>query len=342
MALARALLLSAAAAEYVQFPGKTAYYGHGGDEIDSDSSAPSGLDVTQCEARCDADAQCSCVSFRPADGKCWKRGNCEPSLFGADGNFDTYVQASGPAPGPAPSPGAEVDATTLHWNAHRPCATDQASCIGAAQSRLGAMAGEVGAQIVGAVELKDAIVALPGWQSTGMQCDNSAVMVAPGWAIVKSGGYCMNGDAAKGFAVALVTPPQQVAGCQSLCVMMGHVPHDGVSSGGSKIAEVCGDARTSCMIGMGDWNTEDISSRWAALVGGAAALVEPHEKTCCYNKFVYAFDHTATNIAGAYSAGKTVYPPQLTSFPSYNEHMPTSVKLRLPGVSSSVQSELVV
>lgn len=331
-------------AEYEQFPGKTAYYGHGGDEIDSDTSAPTGLDVEQCEARCDSDSQCDCVSIRPADGKCWKRGNCVPSLFGADGNYDTYVKSSAPppAPTPTPSPAAEVDATTLHWNAHRPCATDQASCISAAQSRLGQMASEVGAQIVGAVELKDAVKALPGWQSTGMQCDNSAVMVAPGWSIIKSGGYCMNSNVYKGFAVALVTPPQEVAGCQHLCVMMGHVPHEGVYSGGSEVEAVCGEVRASCMIGMGDWNADDISSRWGALVGGTTVLVEPHDKTCCYNSFANAFDHTATNIAGAYSAGKTVYPPQLTSFPSWNEHMPTSVKLRLPGAAVSLQSELAV
>merc|ERR1712228_1034955 len=113
-----------------------------------------------------------------------------------------------------------------------------------AKQRLAALANEVGAKVVGTVELKNAPDALPGWQSTGVQCDNSAVMVAPGWSIANSGGHCMNGDSAKGFAVALVTPPEQVQGCSALCILMGHVPHGsgGGTSGHSKISSVCGDA----------------------------------------------------------------------------------------------------
>jgi len=233
-----------------------------------------------------------------------------------------------------------VDVTTLHWNIHRPCGTDDSGCISAAKQRLAEMASEVGAKVVGAVELKDAVAALPGWQNTGMQCDNSAVMVAPGWSISKSSGHCMNGQSAKGFAVALVTPAEQVQGCPALCIIMGHVPHgSGGISGHSEIVSVCGDAVvSSCSIMMGDWNAEDVSSIWSSLIGGSTTLVEPHEKTCCWHpdpEYKYQYDHTATNIQGATSAGKTVYDPQLTSFSSNSyEHKPVSVQLRLPGGNS--------
>jgi len=88
-------------ANYVEYPSTTSYDGHGGTEIDSDSSAPSGLSVVSCEDRCDADSACQCVSFRPSDGKCWKRGNCVPSQFGADDNYDTYVKTATPSPTPS-------------------------------------------------------------------------------------------------------------------------------------------------------------------------------------------------------------------------------------------------
>lgn len=200
------------------------------------------------------------------------------------------------------------------------------------------MANEVGAAIVGAVELKDGYKALPGWQSSGQQCDNSVVMVAPGWSVANSGGHCMGGDKAKGFAVALVNPPEQVAGCSALCVLMGHVPHPGNPiDGHDVISSVCGGSEQQCMIAMADWNTDSVGSAWSTLVGGSPVLSEPHDKTCCYNSFSYAFDHTVTNIPNAYSAGKTVYDPQLTSFPSANEHKPTSVQLMLPTGSFTAQ-----
>lgn len=328
--LAFGLATALACASYIEYDGKTAYSGHGGTEIDSDATAPTGLTVASCEARCDADAACSCVSFQPSIGKCWRRGSCVPSQFGTDSQFNTHVKGSA----------GTLAATTLHWNIHRPCGTDDGPCIAAAQKRLGEMAQEVGAQLVGAVELKNAVQALPGWQSSGMQCDNSAIMVAPGWSVRNSGGFCMNGDSAKGFAVALVQPPQPVQGCSSLCIFMGHVPHGSGTSitGHSEIANVCGGAVGACTIAMGDWNAEDISTRWRSLIGGSPALVEPHDKTCCLGSpgYIFAYDHTATNIAGAYSAGKTVYGPQLTSFADYDEHKPTSVQLRLPTQDTSM------
>lgn len=231
---------------------------------------------------------------------------------------------------------AQVAVTTLHWNSHRPCATENATCISMAQRRLGEMAEEVGASIVGAVELKDAGTALPGWQSSGEQCDHSAVMVAPGWKITKSGGFCINNDTTKGFAVALVTPPEVIAGCPALCVIMAHVPHgDGVNlTGHDVIDNVCGAAATSCLIGMADWNALDISSRWKSLIGGSPSLVDPQVKpTCCHPLYILPFDHVATNILGAKSAGNKVFSEQLKFPENENEHHATSVQLQLPASS---------
>jgi len=251
---------------------------------------------------------------------------------------------SPPSPSPPPpSPGGEADLTTLHWNIHRPCGTDNSACIAKAKERVAALANEVGAKIVGTVELKDACDALPGWSCSGVQCDNSAVMVAPGWNIINSGGHCMNGDKAKGFAVALVQPAEQVPGCSNLCIVMGHVPHGsgGGTDGHDEIASVCGDAQGSCSIMMADWNTDNVDSTWGSLFGGSPTVVDPQDITCCYPDYSYKFDHTATNIQGAYSAGHTTYDPQLTEFPSQYEHKPVSVQLRVGGGSASSDAFLV-
>merc|ERR1712091_90595 len=82
---------------------------------------------------------------------------------------------------------------------------------------------------------------------------------------------------------------------------------------------------------MADWNTDNIDSTWGALFGGGPTLVDPYDITCCYPDYSYKFDHTATNIQGAYSTGHTVYDPQLTEFPSQYEHKPVSVQLRVGG-----------
>lgn len=89
-----ALLGFPAVADYVVYHGKNAYEngGHGAIDIDSDGTAPAGLSVADCEACCDGDAACDCVTFRPSDGKCWKRTACVPAKFGADGSFDTYAK----------------------------------------------------------------------------------------------------------------------------------------------------------------------------------------------------------------------------------------------------------
>jgi len=88
---------SPSGAGYIKYSGKTTYSGHGGTEIDSDTTAPSGISASSCEGRCDSDANCGCVAFRPSDGKCWKRGACVPSQFGSDSHYNTYVKKSDPS-----------------------------------------------------------------------------------------------------------------------------------------------------------------------------------------------------------------------------------------------------
>merc|ERR1719210_2154381 len=199
-----------------------------------------------------------------------------------------------------------LDATTLHWNSHRPCATDDSPCIAQAQRSLGRLAQKAGAKIVGTVELYHAYKALPGWQTTGEQVDWATIMVAKGWRISKSGGWAKGGDKAKGFAVGLVVPPQKVKGCSQLCVFMGHVPHPGSTvDGHAEIDKICGGLKHGCMIAMGDWNRADIRDVWKVLMHDAPKLVEPEDKTCCYNDgFSNRYDHTSTNIAGLTALAK--------------------------------------
>jgi hypothetical protein len=100
------LLVNGIVADYTPYHGKTAYeYGdHGAKDIDTDDTAPVGLSVDSCEARCDDDAACDCVAFRLSDGKCWKRADCVPAKFGADSAYDTYVKVAAPTPPPPPTP----------------------------------------------------------------------------------------------------------------------------------------------------------------------------------------------------------------------------------------------
>lgn len=85
----------ATATDYLSFPSQHSYTGHGGIEIDSDDTAPYGLDVEKCEARCDADEACDCISFRYTDGKCWKLSACDPDESDTDSNYGTFIKASG-------------------------------------------------------------------------------------------------------------------------------------------------------------------------------------------------------------------------------------------------------
>jgi len=75
---------------YTEHADKNCYAGHGGRILDSDATAPSGLTIETCQARCDADAECACVTFRPETGKCWKRTACVPDGFETDSDYTTF------------------------------------------------------------------------------------------------------------------------------------------------------------------------------------------------------------------------------------------------------------
>ena len=81
------------AAGYKTWRGRNCYDGAGGHIIDNDPVA--GLSVSQCQARCDADEACSCVTYDAAAKNCWKRGACVPEHFaGGSNQWDTYVKQS--------------------------------------------------------------------------------------------------------------------------------------------------------------------------------------------------------------------------------------------------------
>ena len=69
--------------------------------------SPVRVTVAECKARCDFDAECTCVTYRRSDGGCWKRAGCSAAAFEyapaplPDGNnssagsvYDVYVNAA--------------------------------------------------------------------------------------------------------------------------------------------------------------------------------------------------------------------------------------------------------
>ena len=60
-----------------------------------------GLTVAQCTARCDAEAECSCVTMQPgrglgaAVGACWMRSGCDHTKFEPGTGYDVYVKEGG-------------------------------------------------------------------------------------------------------------------------------------------------------------------------------------------------------------------------------------------------------
>lgn len=67
--------------------------------------------VSQCQQRCSDDSSCDCVTFRPRDGKCWKRKACDPSGWSSshNGGYDVYIKAP-TAPTTAPRAPSEPSA----------------------------------------------------------------------------------------------------------------------------------------------------------------------------------------------------------------------------------------
>ena len=84
------------AATYTRFQDANCYQGHGGREIDRTGVVTGSL--AKCEARCDADAACSCVVYQGSTGTCWKRAECVSAQFQPFPGYDVYV-ASSRAPG---------------------------------------------------------------------------------------------------------------------------------------------------------------------------------------------------------------------------------------------------
>lgn len=77
---------------YTRYAGKNCYNGHGGTEIDKNGTP--NLSVSQCTERCDADSECSCVTYQPSTSTCWKRGACEPGAFAQMAGYDTYAKGA--------------------------------------------------------------------------------------------------------------------------------------------------------------------------------------------------------------------------------------------------------
>jgi formylglycine-generating enzyme required for sulfatase activity len=81
-------------AAYNAYYDSNSYSGHGGDDIDE--NPVTNMTVPQCTARCDANANCSCVTFMPQSGSdagsCWMRANCQPESFKGDSAYRVYTK----------------------------------------------------------------------------------------------------------------------------------------------------------------------------------------------------------------------------------------------------------
>ena len=77
---------------YTKIAERNCYGGHGG--VDIDSAGEHTLSVAACEARCDADMQCTCVTYSAHTGWCWKRSHCVPAQFEPDTKYDVYMRAA--------------------------------------------------------------------------------------------------------------------------------------------------------------------------------------------------------------------------------------------------------
>ncbi|CAE6958260.1 unnamed protein product [Symbiodinium sp. CCMP2592] len=237
------------------------------------------------------------------------------------------------APPTKEPPALQVSISTFHWEPHWQCAEADSACTAAALRRFEELVEESGADIVGALELKGASTSLSGWSSSHEYEDDVSVMVAPGWQVLKEGGGNICCDGQRGLAVLLVKPPNPVSNCETLCVMAVHPGHQPIQSGQSIVESVCGDARVSCAIAVGDWNVDAAGvtggsfDSWHRLVGGnPPSFVVPDTETCCHPSTCCKFDHAVTNIFGAEVVKFQVWGYQLTDeFSMREEHMPVSV-----------------
>lgn len=250
-----------------------------------------------------------------------------------------------------------VHVPTFFWNVHWQCSAgaqgSTASCKEKMGNRFIQLTRETNAQIVASIELSNSKsesvslvgLGLTGWTQVNGPCahggggDAAALAFAPGWAVQNSGGGCLRHDGdTRAFAVARVAPPAPVQGCPSLCVVAVHDPHTDITRGQDVVASVCGEARASCTIAMGDWNepVERIGRFWNQLINAPPpTLALPNERTCCFPESQHygVFDHLVTNIWGAGHAGYKVFPYQVLEENPVQEHRPVSVSLTLPPAS---------
>jgi len=254
------------------------------------------------------------------------------------------------------SAGSELTLSTFFWNVHWECSNAargaSTNCKTQVALRFAKLARDFGAEIVASVELSDGMsqpVKLPsyglsGWTQVDGPCqkgsggDSSALAFAPGWNVLSSGGGCLRHDSdTRAFAVAKVTPPVPIQGCSSLCVVAIHAPHGTITKGHEEVSRVCGEAKRTCTLAMGDWNVpvgDGLNSRWSELISGQAPplLAEPNERTCCFpdSDHYGVFDHLASNIAGARSAGHEVLPYQILEENPVKQHRPVVARISLP------------
>eukprot|EP00927_Polykrikos_kofoidii_P086081 TRINITY_DN9537_c0_g1_i2.p2 TRINITY_DN9537_c0_g1~~TRINITY_DN9537_c0_g1_i2.p2 ORF type:complete len:296 (+),score=29.24 TRINITY_DN9537_c0_g1_i2:80-967(+) len=265
----------------------------------------------------------------------------------------------------------------LSWSIHWQCGS-KAGCREMAAGRLIQLGSQQNADIIVAIEFEEnkwtpfdlTSAGLLGWTQVPGSCaspdrkhgDALSLDLAPGFTVLAHGGGCLGGlgTSTRAFAVARVVPPFEVAGCDSLCVIGVHMPHDSVTLGQDLILDVCGqDIATRCSVVAGDWNApvtfhdfpidnHTMDELWAQLVPDSQPLsiMAPDEMTCCFpdNKYAGYDDHVATNIAAAYLEHSHVFPYQIMQGGIHGtdteEHKPVCVTLGLP-IASVPQSRIV-
>lgn len=203
--------------------------------------------------------------------------------------------------------------SVLSWNIHWQCGSDHhmPGCREAATAKVVALAKSHSVGMVVAVELEHndsspidlpshglVTESYPSWVQINGSCPGAGTAPgdtlalafdrAKGWNPVKSYGGCLGGANggpdpwdkadARAFVVALLKAPTPgVAGCEAgICVIALHSPHVKITEGADKVAEVCGEARHSCTVAVGDWNAPiskqtfcnyTVADRWGQLLG---------------------------------------------------------------------------
>jgi hypothetical protein len=268
-----------------------------------------------------------------------------------------------------------VNFNILSWNVHWQCGSNFIKdCRDAATKTLVDHATTYNADVIVAVELEETsstAIDLPShgldtdqehWTQVNGSCvgapgktgDAIALALRSGHKVLASSGGCLGGHAggvykpdARAFVVALVKPAQAVAGCDAgLCIVGIHSPHVDITEGSDKVEKVCGDARHSCTIGIGDWNAPfsvqpfcnfTVHDRWEQLVGPEPAsglVAHPDENTCCYPESKYQGwdDHVVSNVPKAqFGESSIVLPYAMTKFSNdTEEHRAIFVELALP------------